>query len=258
MKGFESIGVYNIVGVSTGLGNETARRSLEAVQRNCRINSWKEKPGRLFVRTPLYDNRHIIHYLLDKQGMRYKEHHKEQTHQQIVERASQEFRSHGFVGMGIAKIMSLLKLTHGGFYAHFKDKEDLIDQAMAFALDQSMAMISTALERGGVQALIEHYLSEMHRDHVAFGCPLTSLTEEQARRSPESKAKFEQKYLEVIAIVAASLPGESSQARQATAHYLMATLSGAVELARAVQDPAQSSQILKAARDHLSRHLASL
>lgn len=190
--------------------------------------------------------------------MRYKEHHKEQTHQQIVERASQEFRSHGFVGIGIAKIMSMLHLTHGGFYAHFKDKEDLIDQAMAFALDQSLAMISTALDRGGVQALIEYYLSEMHRDHVAYGCPLTSLTEDQARRSPASRAKFEQKYLEVVARVASSLPGESSQERQERAHYLMATLSGAVALARAVQDPVQSTHILKATKEYLIRSLASL
>lgn len=189
--------------------------------------------------------------------MRYSEHHKAQTHGQIVERAAAEFRLHGFEGIGIAKIMSLLNLTHGGFYAHFKDKEDLIDQSLEFAMNQSIAMISKALESGGVETLISYYLSEMHRDHIALGCPLPILTGEQARRSPASKAKFEKKYAEVIGIVAAYLPGSTYEEKQARATYLMSTMTGTIAISRAVEDPARSDEILAGSKKALYEWLST-
>src|SRR5258708_36181676 len=98
----------------------------------------------------------MMHVIL-RETMRYKDDHKDKTHAKIVERASQEFREHGFEGIGIASLMSKLGLSHGGFYAHFEDKEDLKDQAMEHAFCQSFDIASDALRRGGVPAYIEHY-----------------------------------------------------------------------------------------------------
>lgn len=58
--------------------------------------------------------------------MRYPAEQKAQTHQQIVELAAREFRSKGLQGIGIANLMAQVGLTHGGFYAHFKDRDALV------------------------------------------------------------------------------------------------------------------------------------
>ena len=44
--------------------------------------------------------------------------------EKIVEVASILFRKHGFEGIGVADIMKAAGLTHGGFYGHFKSKDD--------------------------------------------------------------------------------------------------------------------------------------
>ncbi|MGL1465720.1 TetR/AcrR family transcriptional regulator, partial [Vibrio parahaemolyticus] len=73
--------------------------------------------------------------------------------------ASARYREHGFEGVGIARLMNELGLTHGGFYAHFQDKEDLVAEASALALEQSRERMEFALREGGIRALIDLYLS---------------------------------------------------------------------------------------------------
>lgn len=188
--------------------------------------------------------------------MRYKENHKEQTHKRIVETASREFRSRGFDGIGIARLMSLLQLTHGGFYAHFADKEDLIVEAMSVAVDQSLSNIVQALEQGGVTGLITFYTSNMHRDNPGLGCPLPSLTAEEARRPIGTRESFTFAYSKVIATVTEYVPGSSWEERFEKVNVMFASLIGAVSLARAVSDPALSDRILASTREHLIEYMA--
>jgi len=46
--------------------------------------------------------------------------------EKIVGVASTLFRKHGFDGIGVADTMKAAGLTHGGFYGHFKSKDDFI------------------------------------------------------------------------------------------------------------------------------------
>ncbi|AIE85690.1 TetR/AcrR family transcriptional regulator [Fimbriimonas ginsengisoli] len=190
--------------------------------------------------------------------MRYQEDHKEKTHKKIVERASQEFREHGFEGIGIATLMSKLGLSHGGFYAHFEDKEDLKDQAMEHAFERSIETAAETLLKGGVMGYVEHYTSELHRDHPGFGCILPALTAEEGRRSPQSKAKFAQKYRQGIDVLAGYLPGATLSQKRERAIYIFSALSGSVALARASGDPDLSSAILRATREQLRQFLSTL
>src|ERR1700689_55199 len=61
-----------------------------------------------------------------------------ENHERIVETASRMFREHGFDGGSVDAIMQEAGLTHGGFYGHFKSKEDLAAQAVARALDRGV------------------------------------------------------------------------------------------------------------------------
>ena len=183
--------------------------------------------------------------------MRYKPEHKAETHRKIVESASQEFRTHGFEGVGIAKLMGGLDLTHGGFYAYFADKEDLVAESLALALNQSLEAMLAGLESGGLTAMLDFYLSEGHRDQPDLGCPLPALAAEVARRSPSSRSVFTKKLAETFDAIAEYLPGTTHSQKLAKVSFLFSAMAGAVSLARAVSDPSLSKAILESTREQL-------
>lgn len=65
--------------------------------------------------------------------MRYPEDHKQKTRRRIVEEAARLFRQDGVGATGLQPLMKALGLTHGGFYAHFKSKDDLVETALRHA-----------------------------------------------------------------------------------------------------------------------------
>ena len=98
--------------------------------------------------------------------MRYPEDHKQKTRRRIVEEAARLFRQDGVGATGLQPLMKALGLTHGGFYAHFKSKDDLVETALRHAaaqLDEITAPLAEA-ERP-LALLIEQYLSPRHRDN---------------------------------------------------------------------------------------------
>src|SRR5712671_3353842 len=54
--------------------------------------------------------------------------------ERIVEVAGKLFRERGFDGIGVADLMKAAGLTHGGFYGHFKSKDDLAAEACSRAM----------------------------------------------------------------------------------------------------------------------------
>ena len=185
--------------------------------------------------------------------MRYKPEHKEGTHRRIIETASKEFRTHGFEGVGIAKLMRALELTHGGFYAHFEDKEALVAEASVVALEQSLEAMLAGLKADGFPAVLDYYLSEEQRDAPASACMLPSLAAEVARRPAPTREAFTGKLSEVFSAIAEHMPGQTPAHRLEKVTVLFASMVGAMSLARAVSDPALSKTILHSTREHLLR-----
>src|SRR5438132_11506535 len=66
--------------------------------------------------------------------MRYARQHKAQTHQRIVKNAARRFRALGVNGAGVARVMQASGLTVGGFYKHFRSKDDLLVEAVEESL----------------------------------------------------------------------------------------------------------------------------
>ena len=185
--------------------------------------------------------------------MRYSSDRKEQTHRRIVESASRQFRAGGIDAVGVAPLMKALDLTHGGFYAHFADKEALVGEAVRFALEESGTQIRESLETGGVPAMLELYLGEGHRTHPEHGCPLPTLAAEVARRPGPTRETFSEGVGELVEAIADHLSGESPLRRRADAEAMLAAMAGAVALARAVSDPDLGRSILESIRALLLR-----
>jgi TetR/AcrR family transcriptional regulator, transcriptional repressor for nem operon len=185
--------------------------------------------------------------------MRYKSDHKETTRRKIVESASREFRTHGLEGVGVANLMKVSGLTHGGFYAHFADKETLISETTVFALQERLAAMLEALELGGFPALLEMYLSQRHRDHPEFGCPLAALAAEMARHPEPTKDAFTMQLRTVFDALAEHMPAKTAKQRSSMASFVLTSMAGAVAVARAVSDEVLSQSILESTRTHLLR-----
>ena len=175
-----------------------------------------------------------------------------QTRDRIVEVASALFRAKGFGGVGVADIMKGVDLTHGGFYGHFGSKDDLAVEASRRALAASAARWQRIVTRDKpYPALIDHYLSVRHCGDPASGCALSALGTDAARGSAGLRGAFAEGLQRFVEILTDALPGFSKPARRRKAMAAMATMVGAVTLARAVDDPALSEEILDAARQEL-------
>lgn len=183
--------------------------------------------------------------------MRYKPEHKEETRRRIVETASREFRENGFDGVGIAVLMQKLKLTHGGFYAHFANKNDLVQEALSTSFDQVDERLEESVERFGLAGAIDLYLSPEHVDNPGFGCPVPSLISEIGRQPGSVTSLFTDRLNRRIDRLAVDLPGATAGERRDLATYIFSSMVGAVSLARAVSDPGEKLHILGSTKTRL-------
>jgi TetR/AcrR family transcriptional repressor of nem operon len=58
--------------------------------------------------------------------MRYSREHKAESHKKILSLAARSFRERGGDSSGIGTVMRKVGLQKGGFYRHFKSKDDLV------------------------------------------------------------------------------------------------------------------------------------
>ena len=169
-----------------------------------------------------------------------------ENRQRIVEAAARLFRDDGFDGVGIDAIMEEAELTHGGFYGHFASKDALMAEAMAHALDRSMAWQE---KLGSLSELAAGYLSDRHRADRANGCAVAALGAEVARQSPALRKTVTAGVRQQIGRIVSLLKRGTPAARRRRAIATYAGMVGALTLARAVDDPALAREILTVARD---------
>jgi TetR/AcrR family transcriptional repressor of nem operon len=178
--------------------------------------------------------------------VRYPPDHKAETRKQIIETASAEFREHGVNGVGVAQLMKSAGLTHGGFYAHFDSKDDLVADAIDAAFDQTMAFLgeaaSAAPPKQRKRAILHAYMSKKHRDHTERGCAIAALGTDVARLDARTRRRFEARVGSLIQLIA----GSESQAARDDAIVMLATMVGGLVLARAIRSEALSTEIVEA------------
>lgn len=172
-----------------------------------------------------------------------------QNRERVIEVAAKLFRERGFDGIGVADLMKAAGLTHGGFYGHFESKEDLMAQACSRALDGSLAALQEVAERDGENALAtiaSAYLSPAHRDQTGEGCVLAALGAEAARHGSPVRSAFTQGFRSALDVLTRLVPGLSKRAKRKQALATYASMVGALVLARAIDDPELSEEVLKA------------
>nr|WP_315445848.1 TetR/AcrR family transcriptional regulator [uncultured Pseudomonas sp.] len=182
--------------------------------------------------------------------MRYSQDHKAQTHQRIIKEASARFRKDGIGATGLQPLMKALGLTHGGFYSHFKSKDELVEKALQEASDQVDGLCAEIFaQENPLHVFIDTYLSEWHQTSPQEGCPLLTISSELGLRgqpSPTSDAVLNAR----LGQIDNTLEGDNRADR---AIVIMSTLVGALLLSRSVADAEFAQRILDVTRDHLKQ-----
>lgn len=190
-----------------------------------------------------YESRHAnVNGPSGEFGMRVSRERMAENRGRILDEASRLFRSKGFDAVSVAEVMKAAGLTHGGFYGHFSSKDDLIAQTLAHVL---------AREPGGagdIRAYLDAYLSPHHRDNAGGGCPTAGLAADIRHQSEAVRLAMTDGLRSQIDRVSAAVPGASAQDRRRAAIGTWAAMVGAVILARAVDDPALSDEVLEQTR----------
>ena len=183
--------------------------------------------------------------------MRYTAEHKERTHERIVDAAARRFRRAG-AGVGIGQLMKALRMTHGGFYRHFKSKDDLLVQALARGFEEMGSRMRVALANAKpgheIEFIINHYLSDAHCTDAAGGCPVAALSSEIARQPRAVREAFDRALEHARSIVAQFLDGTTEEERRRKAGVLMSGMSGTLAVARTMPDEKRRRRFLEGAR----------
>jgi TetR/AcrR family transcriptional regulator, transcriptional repressor for nem operon len=197
---------------------------------------------------------------------------KADSHERIVRTAAARFREQGVDGIGVADLMKEAGLTHGGFYRHFESRDELVAEAVERALrdgGQGAASLEQRLHEGGSVApealslrkkllwgaLVDGYLSLAHRDNLATSCAVTTLAQDVARSSERARLAYSVQVEAYLALFTQLIAVEKGKKRRTKAIAALATLVGAVSMARAVSNDPLSQEILKSAADELKSQL---
>lgn len=166
---------------------------------------------------------------------------KEVTHERIVGAAARAIRRSGYDGTGVADIMKQVGLTHGGFYAHFASRQAMLAEAADRAGAESVATLTrvaaAAPPQEALRSMIRAYLSKEHVASPETGCPVAALGSETPRQAARVRRAATRRIKEMIDLV-----GRYSPHPLAT----VATMVGALVLARAVDDPKLSEALREA------------
>jgi TetR/AcrR family transcriptional repressor of nem operon len=167
---------------------------------------------------------------------RYDRNHKGETRETIVKKASGMIRTNGLDNTGVAQVMNAVGLTHGGFYAHFKGKDALLEAAMAAAIAPSkmrLGMLARLASEVGDAGLIpDRYLAASRADDIENGCAAAALASELHRAPVAVREAFQQGAREAADVLAGLVAGQGEGG-----WALYAMLVGALSLIRAVPDP---------------------
>lgn len=176
---------------------------------------------------------------------------KEQTRERMLDAASRNFRIHGFAGAGVDAIAKTAGVTSGAFYAHLGSKDGAFRAALELGLDEVIKAIPQYQNEHGadwVQAFADYYLAKPHRDDLACGCAMTTLSPEVARSGREIKAIFETKMKKIAGLIADGLTGGDAEQRLCRAWAMLGVLIGGLTLARSMKTTRQVEQIASSIR----------
>jgi TetR/AcrR family transcriptional regulator, transcriptional repressor for nem operon len=189
--------------------------------------------------------------------MRYQPEHKAEVHHKIVRDASRRVRAEGLNGAGVAAVMRDAGLTHGGFYKHFGNKDELLLESLREAFREIADILAHTAEQSHTEApwkaIVKAYLSPEYCDHVERGCPLPALAPEMARVDKRMRGRIFAELVNYKDRMLLFMPGQRTSDKERAFFSIFSTMVGAIEIARMLPEPGMREKVLANARDFLLR-----
>lgn len=179
--------------------------------------------------------------------MRVSKGYKEKVKQQILDAAGRGFREEGYGGLGIDGLAKRAGLTSGAFYGHFSSKDEAFKEAVTKGLqDYAQGVLNFKTDQGAqwAQAFLDYYLGTPHMDDLGCGCAVPGLSAEVMRADSDIKKAYEDEVKIIADTIAKGLKGQHKH----DAWALMALLAGSVMMARCIENPETSREVLDSAR----------
>jgi TetR/AcrR family transcriptional repressor of nem operon len=182
--------------------------------------------------------------------MPYTPEHKHETHQKILESARRLFNRNGFSEVSIDEVMEDAGLTRGGFYRHFRDKDELYVEAIRRFLcadapkpwQRKPDHARTHKPRG--RRVIDAYFSRDHFDDRETCCPLIALPSDVMRGSDAVKGAYREVLEKLIDILQADL---NEPHRRERALAIVALCVGGIVAAKCMDNQALADELRRAA-----------
>jgi TetR/AcrR family transcriptional regulator, transcriptional repressor for nem operon len=183
--------------------------------------------------------------------MPYTPEHKRETRQKILESARRLFNKSGFSEVSIDEIMEDAGLTRGGFYRHFRNKDELYAEAVRRFLcadapkpwQGKPSRARTARKPRG-QRVVDSYFSRDHFDDRETCCPLIALPSDVMRGSDAVKGAYREVLEKLIDILQADL---NEPHRRERALALAALCVGGIVAAKCMDDAVLADELRRAA-----------
>lgn len=176
---------------------------------------------------------------------------KAKTHEALLSFAADQLRQGGYGRLNASEVMKAAGMTHGGFYRHFKSKEDLGASATKEAFSTFIARLEQDLETGSAQealrCFVDRYLSVKHLQSLSSGCPVAALCSDALRCSGAERQELEAGTKRLTNLLDKALSLSSPQVGL-TGSSLLGLLSGTLNLARLQSDPVEQEATLASAR----------
>ncbi len=186
--------------------------------------------------------------------MRYEPEHKTQTRDRIVRNAARKLRAEGLSSPGVASVMKASGLTVGGFYKHFRSKDELLADAIAQAFSDSekvYASLHNMPREDRWKEIVRLYLSPEHCDHPDTGCPVAALAPEIARAKFSIRKRIASLMKERTDRWVEFMPGLTATDRERNFFVIFGAMAGALSVARLLTEPADREKVLAGMRGHL-------
>ena len=172
-----------------------------------------------------------------------------ENRERILKAASRLMRERGISGAGVDALTEAAGMTHGSLYSQFGSKERLVEEALDYVIAASALRMDGAATFG---EYITNYLTGSHRDMPGRGCPFASLSCEMPRQSSGVRKRFTDGLRTMVKRLTSRMgPGLKQRQRYEEALATVGSLVGALALARAVNDPKLSDDILRATKSRL-------
>jgi TetR/AcrR family transcriptional repressor of nem operon len=180
--------------------------------------------------------------------MRYSKEHKAHAKATIVREAARTLKENGFEGVGVDGLAASAQVTSGALYSNFANKEAVLEEVVATQLGIEFAGLADqepAERRRMLGEILRLYLSEKHRQDAGHGCVMPSLSTDVARAGDAVREAYRRRIDDVIALLTPAMRGTPEEQTQ-RAWSLLASIVGAVTIARAVPSDGQAQALLDA------------